>query len=304
MTNFEGFLKLHPSYDAAAQKLSKNSLLLALSAQLVYEIQGEALGSVADEILGFAEQAYGPEYISKYISRVNDLATLQEKFDANPSPATLGDQGAVVDPDVYALSLLLSVVFTNHRFELMRELLLFLRDVAQRNWAGTLLSIGFGTGYELKMACQILTGWHIEAYDTDARMMARARQLLDFFSISKDIFFGGYFSLHQCSDDSRGHYDAIVLSEVLEHLADPATALAVLRDCMRDDGRMFATMAINIAQEDHVFLYPTIQSCREQIRDCGLVVTKERISPQTIFPPPEDREDGFARGNYIAVLRK
>jgi SAM-dependent methyltransferase len=279
-------------------------MLLAISAQLVYETQGEALGPVVDEILSFVEQAYGPEYIAKYISRVNDLATLQEKFDANPSPATLGDQSAVVDPDAYALSLLLSIVFTNHRFELIRELLLFLKRAEERNRRGTLLSIGFGAGYELKMACQLLTDWQIEAYDTDPQMMVRARQLLDFFGISKNIFLGGYFPLHQCPDESRGHYDAIVLSEVLEHLADPATALDTLRDCMRDDGQMFATMAINIAQEDHIFLYPTIQACREQIQNCGLVVTREWISPQTIFALPEDREDGFKRGNYMAVLKK
>jgi hypothetical protein len=67
---------------------------------------------------------------------------------------------------------------------------------------------------------------------------------------------------------------------------------------------MFATMAINIAQEDRVFLYPTINSCSEQIQNCGLVAAREWISPQTIFAVPEDRAEGFKRGNYIAVLEK
>ena len=168
-----------------------------------------------------------------------------------------------------------------------------------------MLSIGFGTGYELKMASQALAAWHIEGYDTDPHIRAKARQLLDFFAISRDIYLGGYFSLHRCSDELRGHYDAIVLSEVLEHLEDPAQALVTLRDCLRDEGRMFVTMAINIAQEDHVFLYPSINSCREQIRQCGLLVAREWISPQTIFVvSEEDREKGFKKGNYIAVLEK
>lgn len=304
MANFEDFLKEHPSYESATKELFENSMLLGISAQLVYENHGEALGPVADEILSFAEQTYGAQFISKYISRVNDLAMLQEKFDANPSSATLGDQSAVVDPDAYALSLLLSIIFTNHRFELMRELSIFLNGVQERNHVGTLLSIGFGTGYELKMASEVLTGWRIEAYDTDSQMAVKARRLFDFFGITKDIFLGGYFPLDQCPDALRGRYDAIVLSEVLEHLADPATALVTLRDCLRDEGRMFVTMAINIAQEDHIFLYPTINSCRQQIQNCGLVVAREWISPQTIFTLPEDREDGFKRGNYIAVLDK
>lgn len=304
MANLEDFLKEHASYAFAINELFENSMLLAISAQQVYKNHGEALGPVADEILGFAEQNYGAQYISKYISRVNDLAILQEKFDADPSPATLGDQSAVVDPDAYALGLLLSIVFTNHRFELIKELSLFLNAVDERKYLGTMLSIGFGTGYELKIASAVLTGWHIEAYDTDSQMRIKARQLLDFFGISKDIFLGDYFPLHQCPDKLREQYDAIVLSEVLEHLADPAQTLGTLRDCLREDGRMFATMAINIAQEDHVFLYPTINSCREQIQNCGLVAAREWISPQTIFTVPDDREDGFNRGNYIAVLER
>ena len=277
-------------------------MLLAISAQLVYENHGEALGPVADEILGFAERTYGAQYISKYISRVNDLAMLQEKFDKDPSPATLGDQGAVLDPDAYALSLLLSIVFTNHRFELIRELSLFLNGMGERSNPGTMLSIGYGTGYELKMASQVLSGWHIEAYDTDSQMTVRARQLFEFFGISKDIPLGGYFPLDQCPDELRGQYDAVVLSEVSEHLPDPAMALGTLRDCLKDEGRMFVTMAINIAQEDHVFLYPTINSCREQLQKCGLSVAREWLSPQTIFAPPDDREEGFNKGNYIAVV--
>ena len=304
MRDFENFVKQHPVYESAIQKLFESSMLLALSAQVVYEIQGEALGPVADEILTFVEQVYGSDYMSKYILRVNELGRLQEKFDANPSSATLGDRSTVVDPDDYALSLLLSIVFTNHRFELFREFSLFLKELEERNRSGTLLSIGSGTGYELKMACEVLTDWHIEAFDTDPQMIVRARQLLDFFAISKDIIVGDFFPLHQCPDESRSRFDAIVLSEVLEHLANPAQALRTLQDCMTADGRMFATMAINIAQEDHVFLYPTIESCRDQIVNCGLVVRREWISPQTIFALPENREDGFKRGNYIAVLTK
>ena len=304
MATFEDFLKEHPLYESATKVLFENSMLLGISAQLVYENHGEALGPVADEILSFVEHAYGPQHISKYISRVNDLAILQEKFDADPSPATLGDQSAAVDSDAYALSLLLSIIFTNHRFELIRELSLFLNGVEERNHVGTLLPIGFGTGYELKMASEILTGWRIEAYDTDSQMAVKARQLLDFFGIKKDISLGGWFPLHHCPDAIRGQYDAVVLSEVMEHLVDPARALISLRDSLRDEGRMFVTMAINIAQEDHVFLYPTINSCRRQIQNCRLAVAREWISPQTIFTLPQDREGGFKRGNYIAVLDK
>jgi SAM-dependent methyltransferase len=95
--------------------------------------------------------------------------------------------------------------------------------------------------------------FHGAAFST-ALLPTNSAKEPDFFGISEDIFLGGCFPLDQCPDESHGRYDAIVLSEVLEHLADPAEALGTLRDCLRDDGLMFATMAINIAQEDHVFL--------------------------------------------------
>ena len=43
MRDFENFVKQHPVYESAIQKLFESSMLLALSAQVVYEIQGEAL---------------------------------------------------------------------------------------------------------------------------------------------------------------------------------------------------------------------------------------------------------------------
>ena len=305
MTNFEDFLNEHKLYNSALRELSDHSRVLEFAASLVYENHGGELGPVADQILRFVEHAYGPNYISKYISRVNDLAMLQKGFDANPSPATLGDRKAVVEPDAYALSLLLSIVFTNHRFEIIRELSLFLNSIEERNHHGSMLSIGFGAGYELKLASQVLPEWHIEGYDEDSEARLKARQLLDFFAISNDVYLGGHFPLHGCGDERLGRYDAILLIEVLEHLEAPAQALVTLRDCLRDEGRMFVTMAINMAQEDHVFLYPSVDSCREQIRQCGLVVARERISPQTILMiAEEDREKELKKGNYIAVLEK
>ena len=55
--------------------------------------------------------------------------------------------------------------------------------------------------------------------------------------------------------EHRNRYGKIVLCEILEHLAEPETALRNMRAALHPEGTMFATMAINIAQEDHVFLY-------------------------------------------------
>jgi hypothetical protein len=77
-----------------------------------------------------------------------------------------------------------------------------------------------------------------------------------------------------------------------------------VREYLKEDGRAFVTMAINIAQEDHIFLYPTIESCRAQLRDAGLYTVSEWITPQTVLSIPANREQSFQKGNYIAVVQR
>ncbi len=299
---FELFLEAHPLYNSAYNSLLAASRLLATSAQLVYELHPEALGPVADDILAFVQGSYPPDYIDAYVSRIDKMAELQKKFDAKPIPANLGDS-TVVSPEAYSLALLLSIVFTNHRFEIMQALARFFRDLPPDS-AGRIALIGCGTGYELKLAAELLPGWNIEGYDTDSDMRARAEQLLKFFRVPKTVDFRVAFPLDAASPRIRTHYDTIVLCEVLEHLRDPGRALKMLSDCLTDSGKMFVTMAINIAQEDHVFLYPDIGSCRRQIQESGLTIVYEWLAPQTIRFPPANRETGFKKGNYIAIVER
>ena len=164
--------------------------------------------------------------------------------------------------------------------------------------------LGTGTGYEVMVAAQKLPEWEIESYDIDPAAEGEARRLLQHFGTQAPIRFARELPLETPASTLRQRYDAIVACEVLEHLPDPAGALRTMREYLTDRGRMFVTMAVNIAQEDHIFLYPDLASCRSQLRDCSLRVIEEWITPQTLWPPPADRETDFKRGNYIAVVEK
>src|SRR5262249_50559991 len=106
--NFQRFLETHPKYRAVYDDLlhikspDQTGRLLAAAAQLVYRIQGEALGPVANETLTFVDHCYPPDYVDHYIARVGRLAALQRRFDHNPSDQTLGDPDTHVDPDDYS----------------------------------------------------------------------------------------------------------------------------------------------------------------------------------------------------------
>lgn len=95
---------------------------------MVYQVHGDALGEVSDAIVGYVMERYGATALAVYAACADRLAILQERLEKSPSPATLGDPSATVDRDAYNVALLLSIVFTNHRFEIMKQSDRFLRE--------------------------------------------------------------------------------------------------------------------------------------------------------------------------------
>lgn len=302
MRDFEEFLRNHPDYNAAYQSIEEQSRALALAAAGVYENHGEELGPIAEEILNYVKSHYPDDYIQQYVARVEQLQEMDLRFTRNPSAETLGDPGLAVDRNVYDLGLLLSILFTNHRFEIVQQLKRFLEHLPAKQ--GRIASIGAGPGYEIKLISDALPDWKIESYDTSQEAHRRAARYLEFFRVRVPVHFEDLFPSDVPAANLCNQYNAIVLCETLEHLINPTAALRAVRECLRDDGRAFVTMAINIAQEDHVFLYPDIASCRTQIAASGLECTSEWIAPRAVFGAFKDREKGFKKGNYIAVVKR
>jgi len=289
-------------YQRTLDRLEREDRRLAMAAAVVEMMYPEA-ASLAAALLEYAEHRYpGRDVVGIYIDRARALAALQERFEQDPRAETLADPGASIDRDAYKLALLLSIPLTNHRFEIMQQLDAFLAGLTAAS--GRIVSIGTGTGYELRRMGALPAGWTIESYDIDETVQAEAKHFLDYFGVSRPIEWRREFPLASPPAAFRQRYDAMVLCELLEHLSDPAAALATVGACLTGEGRAFVTMAINIAQEDHIYLYPDLAACRDQIRDAGLRTISEWVTPQTTLPPPADRERGFRKGNYVAVVSR
>lgn len=302
---FAAFRQEHPRYARAYERLEARDRILGLSALVVYLTQGgQRLGPVAEEILGFVERHFPAAYVDAYVDRVRSLHAMQAAFEESPSIATLADRSAIVAREDYVLTLLLSIVFANHRFEIMDQLEAFFAERANTARTGRIASVGIGSGYELKLMAEQLPGWTPEAYDIDPHAHRSSAQLLDHFGHTRRISFEHHFPLESIDEARLRTYDAIVLCELLEHLPDPRTALACAGEYLAPGGRIFATMAINIAQEDHVYLYPDVASCRAQIEAAGLRIVTDWCAPMAFqrISPDVDREAVLRRGNYIAVL--
>jgi 2-polyprenyl-3-methyl-5-hydroxy-6-metoxy-1,4-benzoquinol methylase len=288
------------SWDHALTRLEAADRRLALAAGVVDLLHPDAT-QIAEDILCFLAWRYpDADPVAEYIRRAEALAALQERFDREPSVATLSGPAELVPRDRYNIGLLLSIVFTNHRFEIMQQLYAFLANCTEP--AGRIASVGTGTGYELRLMARTLQpGWTIESYDTDETVRTDAQHYLEFFGVKRPVIWGNQFPLDEVRTDFRGKYSAIVLCEVLEHLPNPPQSLCSVRECLTPGGRAFVTMAVNIAQEDHIFLYPDVDSCRIQLREAGLKIVSEWVTPQTTLPPPADREAVLRKGNYVAV---
>jgi hypothetical protein len=76
----------------------------------------------------------------------------------------------------------------------------------------------------------------------------------------------------------------LVCVEVLEHLDDPLSFLAVLRKALKMGGSGFITTAINAAHEDHIYLYRSAQAVADQILGAGFTI--EQYFLATAYAPP------------------
>jgi SAM-dependent methyltransferase len=302
--SFLAFQDQFPAYGRTFRRVAARSAALAVSGYAVFVRQGGVLGPIAEELLGPIEHHGPADFVERYVLRVDRLQRMQRAFEADPCVATLAGDRAPVDRRSYDVTLALSSIFTAHRFEIRQRLHDFVRWL--RRPAGRIASVGMGTGDELRIAAQALPGWEIEGYDRDPRTHGAVEQLLGHAGMSGRVRLGAELALDRVDASRRGSYDAIILCELLEHLPAPLEALRCVRAYLRSGGAAFVTMAVNLAQEDHVFLYPGVAACREQLRRAGLVPRFEWISPSDMVPAwtQAARERGFRSGNYIAVVAR
>ncbi len=70
-------------------------------------------------------------------------------------------------------------------------------------------------------------------------------------------------------------FDLVVMSEVLEHLEAPGTALRFLRTAIADGGRIYLSVPLNSPSPDHLYLFSSPGEVVALVEDSGLRV--ERI---------------------------
>ena len=284
----------------------KQDPTIFVSLQALKAMKGDAVLPYAGEILRFLDHRKGEDPFRLYAERSQELIELQRRFEETGSyPVSRYADVQPVGRGRYNASLLLSFVTTYHRFEILQQLVRFLEGPTEG--PRRLLAVGGGTGYEIKLAYDDLQDWEVVAFDASRESVQYAADLLSFFGYSAECLRCGQFPLEK-GDGLERYQDSfgkVVLCEILEHLEKPEAALARLHTVLHPRGKLFLTMAINIAQEDHVYLYSTISQARSQVTRHGWKVLHELVTPVTVLPfTEEERERVFKKGNYICVAGK
>lgn len=138
------------------------------------------------------------------------------------------------------------------------------------------LEVGPGHGLMVWFAAHHPHARHLEAWDVSAVSLAETHAALTTMGVTKPVTLTEMDILGPTPTLARP-YNLIVISEVLEHLEDPARALAFLRSAIAPDGTIFINVPLNSPSPDHIYLFETPDEVRTLVETAGFRV--ETLTP-------------------------
>jgi SAM-dependent methyltransferase len=246
------------------QIIEESRLFRVLYDNLPHEVRESELYSFVANYLGeyAADNEISPDYAiekyTEYIARYNK--DCRDFFSTGKYPAHSCSTDFSISRESYDLVLMLSVLFTPHRYRIM-ELLEHRACKASRA-----LYIGFGPGLEIA----ITGSKYDQVMGYDLYMNRFLEQKFPDYSFNTELYNGQY----------KDYFQAVYLVELLEHLEDPYNLLAVCHDSLITGGKVYLTTATNMPQFDHLYNFPEDHTdFEEQLRKIGFnIVFKEKIS--------------------------
>lgn len=136
------------------------------------------------------------------------------------------------------------------------------------------LEIGPGHGILLYLAAEApaietLTGW-----DISPTSIQNTRHALETLGAKKTARLE-LQDLFASKPDGDVRFGSIVMSEILEHLEDPVTALRAASRWLRPGGYIWVNVPANSPAPDHIFLFQSPEHAAEIVEAAGLEIVAE-----------------------------
>lgn len=178
----------------------------------------------------------------------------------------------------------------------------FIREFANQNTdKKNILEVPLGSGYFL---CEFLRNnpnWKGTGIDLSQKCIDFSKMILDTNNISKQSYNLTKEDLWTYHPEKK--FDRIMCGEFLEHLEDPLACLKKLHGLLKDDGKLFLTVAVYAAMIDHIYLYRNSQEVREHIFEAGFKIDNELV--QAVFDRDDNNpEKSNIPASYTAILSK
>lgn len=149
--------------------------------------------------------------------------------------------------------------------------------------------VGVGTGFYSRQMLEIYDQTYGNGFDISVSSLNYSKMQVNAFGYgerwlgeNRDII----------NNTPQKQWDFLLSIEVLEHLEDPVTFLKSLRKMLKKGGYGFISAALTAANEDHIYLYNTIEEVISQLNEAGFKVLKFRedkaYEPKSDEPVPRN----------------
>ncbi|MES2330067.1 MAG: methyltransferase domain-containing protein [Bacteroidota bacterium] len=245
------------------QLLQESRLLTVLYDNLAESIKADVVYRVVDRFLqkytafNHIDTEAAIQVYTNYIGAYNKHCKQFSK--TGKYPWENGDNSFEITREGYDVILLMSILFTSHRFRLMQL-------VANADTSGKALFIGLGSGIEILLTEKKHSERH--GYDITVSKFL--------YSEFPDVLFKTKLYTGQQED----YFDTIYMIELLEHVVDPFALLTTCSSSLKKGARIVFTTATDMPQFDHLYNFNPDHSVLDKaIVEMGCeIIYKEKIS--------------------------
>jgi 2-polyprenyl-3-methyl-5-hydroxy-6-metoxy-1,4-benzoquinol methylase/catechol 2,3-dioxygenase-like lactoylglutathione lyase family enzyme len=142
---------------------------------------------------------------------------------------------------------------------------------------GRCLDVGCGPGVLSARFGRAHPGWQVTSADISSFAVARTGRLWGELGLDRDRQHLSHASVDQLLADHDSQYDAIVFSELVEHLDDGPDVLRRLAERLMPGGAMFFTTALNSYFPDHRIYLHELEEVDAMVEAAGLVTLDREV---------------------------